>query len=158
MSRETQLRGLLRAYVVCYAAFFFCVLLAEDQVYALLEFNRQVLGFGAPAGEAPAVAVWKYVALSYIFSLGLFSWWAQLDLRRGKVFVQLMVYGKLVAAALMVGHFAAAGGVTAFLLSGLSDAAMGLLALVGLERAFPGSARQMLRMRPLDGPVGGGPP
>lgn len=149
MSRELQLRALMRAYVVCYAVFFFCVLWAEPQVYALLEFNRGLLGFGAAAGDAPAVAVWKYVALSYIFSLGVMSWWAQLDLQRGKVFVQLMVYGKLVAAALMVGHFALAGGVTAFLLSGLSDAAMGLLALVALERAFAGSARQLLRLRPL---------
>ena len=150
MSREQQLQWLMRAYVVSYSVFFFCVLLAEPQVYALLEFNRGLLGFGAAAGDVPAVAVWKYVALSYIFSLGLFSWWAQLDVRRGKVFVQLMVYGKFVAAALMVGHFALAGGVTAFLLSGLSDAAMGLLALVGLERAFPGTARRLLVLRPLD--------
>ncbi len=149
MSREQQLQWLMRAYVVSYGVFFFCVLLAEAQVYALLEFNRGLLGFGEAAGEAPAVAVWKYVALSYIFSLGLFSWWAQLDVRRGKVFVQLMIYGKFVAAALMVGHFALAGSVTAFLLSGLSDAAMGLLALVGLERAFPGTAKQLLALRPL---------
>lgn len=150
MSREQQLQWLMRAYVVSYGVFFFCVLLAEPQVYALLELSRGLLGFGAAAGDVPAVAVWKYVALSYIFSLGLFSWWAQIDARRGKVFVQLMIYGKFVAAALMVGHFALAGGVTAFLLSGLSDAAMGLLALVGLERAFPGSARQLLVLRPLN--------
>lgn len=149
MNRVAQLQALMRAYVACYAAFFFCVLLAEEQVYALLEFNRTVLGFGAAAGPAPAVAVWKYVALGYIFSLGLFSWWAQRDPARGRVFVQLMVYGKLVAAALMIGHFALAGGVTAFLLAGLSDAAMGLVALAGLERAFPGSARQLWTLRPL---------
>lgn len=152
MDREVQLQWLMRIYVVCYGVFFVCVLLAESQVYALLEFNRGLLGFGAAAGEAPAIAVWKYVALGYIFSLGLFSRWALLDLRNNRVFIQLMVYGKLAAATLMVGHFALAGGVTAFLLSGLSDAAMGLLALVAVERAFPGTARAMLAFKPL-GPV-----
>lgn len=148
-SRQQQLRWVMQAYVLCYACFFACVLLAEDRVYDLLEFNRSLLGFGAPAGPAPAIAVWKYVALGYIASLGLFSWWAQLDLARHRVFIQLMVYGKFLAAALMIGHFAAAGGVTAFLLSGLSDAAMGLLALAAVERAFPGSAKAMLAFRPL---------
>lgn len=144
-----QLRWVMQAYVLCYACFFACVLLAEAQVYDLLEFNRQLLGFGTPAGPAPAIAVWKYVALGYIASLGLFSWWAQLDVHRNRVFIQLMVYGKFLAATLMVGHFALAGGVTAFLLSGLSDAAMGLVALVAVERAFPGSAKAMLALRPL---------
>ncbi len=147
--RHQQLRWVMQAYVLCYACFFACVLLAEDRVYDLLEFNRSLLGFGAPAGPAPAIAVWKYVALGYIASLGLFSWWAQLDLGRHRVFIQLMVYGKFVAAALMLGHFVLAGGVTAFLLSGLSDAAMGLVALVAVERAFPGTAKAMMTLRPL---------
>lgn len=150
LPRVRHLVWLMRAYTVCYACFFLCVLFAEPQVYALLENNRQMLGIGAPAGDAPPIAVWKYVAVGYIATLGLYSYWTQADPVRGKVFVQLMVYGKFVAGALMVGHFWVAGGVTAFLLSGLSDVAMGVVALIFLERAFPGTARRLLSMRPLN--------
>lgn len=153
MTRHRQLVLLLRAYVGSYAVFFFCVLLGEREVYTLLDLHQELLGFGQRTGGAPAVAVWKYVALGYIGSLGLLSAWSQADPGRHRVLVQLMVYGKFLAAALMVGHFAVAGGVTAFLVAGLSDAAMGLGALVFLERAFPGSARQLLTLRPLE-PVG----
>jgi len=147
--RVRRLVWLMRAYAACYAAFFGCVLFAEAPVYALLEAQRELLGFGHPAGPPPPVAVWKYVAAGYIATLGLFSAWAQADPWRGRVFVQLMVYGKFVAAALMVGHFAAAGSVTAFLLAGLSDLAMGVGALVALEHAWPGSARAVCKPWPL---------
>ncbi|MSQ82617.1 MAG: hypothetical protein EXR77_06820 [Myxococcales bacterium] len=147
--RVRQFVWLMRAYTVCYACFFMCVLFAEPQVYALLENHRQILGIGAPAGDAPPIAVWKYVAVGYIATLGLYSYWAQADPVRGKVFVQLMVYGKFLAGTLMVGHFLVAGSVTAFLLSGLSDVAMGVVALIFLERAFPGTARRLPSLRPL---------
>lgn len=144
---------LMRAYTACYAGFFVCVLFGERQVYALLELNRQLLGFGVAAGDAPPIAVWKYVAAGYIATLGLFSHWAASDPAKHRVFAQLMVYGKFLAGGMMVLHFALAGGVTAFLLAGLSDIAMGVGALVAVERAFGGSARQMLGLRPLE-PIG----
>ncbi len=147
MPPRQALRMLMLTYVLMYATFAVSVLFGEAQVYALLDTLQGILGFGQPAGPAPATAIWKYVAVGLIGTLALMSWWTWLDVDRGRPLVQLMIYAKVIAGVAMIVHFAVAGEVVAFLLGGLSDLAMGAFALIFLERAFPGAWRDVVSLR-----------
>lgn len=147
MDAHRALRLTLAAYTFCYTAFFFSVLLAEPQVYGLLDAIQALVGVGVASGAPPPVALWKYVALGLISVLAMMSLWAWRDPERGRPLLHLMVYAKVLSGALMVGHFALAGGHAAFLLGGLSDWAMGAGVLVPLAMAYPGTVDALLKLR-----------
>ncbi|MBM4344575.1 MAG: hypothetical protein FJ100_14515 [Deltaproteobacteria bacterium] len=147
MDGHRALRLTLAAYTACYTGFFFAVLWAEPQVYALLDSIAGLVGVGHAVGAPPPVALWKYVALGLISVLALMSLWAWRDPERGRPLLHLMVYAKVLSGALMVGHFALAGGHAAFLLGGLSDWAMGAGVLGPLAMAYPGTMGALLRLR-----------
>ncbi len=147
MDAHRALRLTLAAYTACYTAFFLAVLLAEPQVYALLDTFQGILGVGLQSGLPPPVALWKYVALGLISILAVMSLWAWRDPERGRPLLHLMVYAKLLSGALMVGHFVLAGGHTAFLLGGLSDWAMGAGVLGPMAMAYPGTMDALIKLR-----------
>lgn len=147
MTPRRTLERVLAVYTFLYVAFGLIVLFGEAHVYALLDAQQALLGLGHASGGAPPVALWKYVALGLILVLALFSLWSRRDVERGRPLLHLMIYAKFFSGALMVGHFALAGGQTAFLLGGLSDIAMGLGVWLPLARVFPSTNRDLLSLR-----------
>lgn len=150
------LSGVMLIYAFLYCGFFLTVLFAESWVYGLLDYQQSMIGIGNQSGGAPPVAVWKYVALGLIATLALISFWSRTDVDRFQPLIQLMIYCKFISGLLMVGHYFLAGKITAFLLAGLSDWAMGAIAFIFLARAFPGSTSDFLRFKPLGAKLNGG--
>lgn len=150
MTAENRLSWLMTIYAVMYLGFAATVLFAEPFVFRLLDFQTELLGLGAPIGGPPRPSFWRFVALGLIVLLGVISWWCRKPVPGRGAMIQLMIYCKLVSGGLMVVWYPLSDWTGAYLLGGLSDLAMGVLALVFYLQAFPGSWSRILRVDPGD--------
>lgn len=140
---EQQLALVMRVFAALYLGFLGALLVFEQQVFALMEWQRELYGFGR-AMALPNEPFWKFVAASLVLSYAIISFWASQDIRAGRHLVRLQVWGKFFSTALFFAWFAGHDYPFAYLAGGVSDLAMGAVALVFLLRAYP-DERELLR-------------
>lgn len=150
MTAEQRLSALMTVYAVLYFGFALTVLFAEPFVFRLLNLQTELLGLGSPIAGPPRPSFWRFVALGLIVVLGIISWWCRKPVAGRGAMIQLMVYCKLVSGSLMLLWYPLSGWTAAYLLGGLSDLAMGALALVAYLQAVPGAWSRVLRLDPGD--------
>ncbi len=140
---EQTLAAVMRIYAGLYFGFLAALLVFEEQVFALMEWQRELYGFGRPIG-LPSEPFWKFVAASLVLSYALISFWASQDIRNSRHLVRLQVWGKFFSTALFFAWFLGHDYPFAYLAGGVSDLAMGVVALLFLLRAYP-DERELLR-------------
>lgn len=96
---EQTLAAVMRIYAGLYFGFLAALLVFEEQVFALMEWQRELYGFGRPIG-LPSEPFWKFVAASLVLSYALISFWASQDIRNSRHLVRLQVWGKFFSTAL----------------------------------------------------------
>lgn len=144
---QKKLSRLLALYAALYTGFGFFILLGEKILFHLLNSLQSFLRMGTPISE-PVEPFWKFVSISLLWMLGILCWWAKTDVAANKKLVQLMIYCKFFSAFLMLVWFAVAGGITPYLVGGLTDFTLGAIALAFFLKAFPGSLGDFICLSP----------